>query len=344
MARKPRYVRSRETRAGLKHQSWVPTGETGGKRWLDWCDTYEEALTQRLAYLRLQTELPRGHTLQELYDLCEADLREDNSAGHLDWFRMQRKALEKQIPENLLVSALTSGLIQQCVRRRSREVSGSTIRHHLRALSMVLHQALEKGWIRTNPLKQVKLPRVEEGRRDVFQQQELEQILEFMAGSQARTRDRDADIVRFLYFTGLRRGEFCRLRVEDLRLARRTIRLVGKTGTFREWQISPQARDAIQRIAAERTEGPVVSGNPVNVVSLMFRRWHDRLREIIDFGGRRFSAHALRHSFITHLVENLVPLPLVKHLARHKSLEMTLRYFHIRDGDLEAALEKLTLD
>jgi integrase/recombinase XerD len=56
--------------------------------------------------------------------------------------------------------------------------------------------------------------------------------------------------------------------------------------------------------------------------------------------------HGLRHSFATHLVDNNVPLYVVKDLLGHQSLETTQVYLHISDKmrkDIKSPLDGLNI-
>lgn len=59
-----------------------------------------------------------------------------------------------------------------------------------------------------------------------------------------------------------------------------------------------------------------------------------------DAKDRVLDFHALRHSYITHLVASGVNPKIVQKLARHSTITLTLdRYTHLEDGDLRGALE-----
>ncbi len=57
---------------------------------------------------------------------------------------------------------------------------------------------------------------------------------------------------------------------------------------------------------------------------------------------KRCTFHTLRHTFISHLVMDGVPLPTVMKLARHRSIQMTLRYAHLAPGHERSAVERLS--
>jgi integrase len=51
--------------------------------------------------------------------------------------------------------------------------------------------------------------------------------------------------------------------------------------------------------------------------------------------------HALRHTYGTQLVVTmLVPLPVAQRLLGHRSIETTMRYMHVPDRALRAAVDE----
>ncbi len=46
----------------------------------------------------------------------------------------------------------------------------------------------------------------------------------------------------------------------------------------------------------------------------------------------RYTTHALRHTFATHLLNAGAPLEVVKELMGHNSLDLTLRYAQLYDA------------
>jgi integrase/recombinase XerD len=59
-----------------------------------------------------------------------------------------------------------------------------------------------------------------------------------------------------------------------------------------------------------------------------------------DGQGRYLDFHALRHSYITHLIRSGANPKVVQALARHSTITLTLdRYTHLEEGDVRGALE-----
>lgn len=51
--------------------------------------------------------------------------------------------------------------------------------------------------------------------------------------------------------------------------------------------------------------------------------------------------HDLRHRMASHAVMNGIPVPVVSRLLGHSNAQMTLRYAHLADRDIEAAAERI---
>ena len=64
-----------------------------------------------------------------------------------------------------------------------------------------------------------------------------------------------------------------------------------------------------------------------------------RLRKLARLEGVRI--HDLRHTFASQAAMQGIPLPVVARLLGHAQVQMTLRYAHVSDRDVEAAAERI---
>ena len=51
--------------------------------------------------------------------------------------------------------------------------------------------------------------------------------------------------------------------------------------------------------------------------------------------------HDLRHTMASHAVMNGVPVPVVSRMRGHSNVQMTMRYAHLADRDIEATAERI---
>lgn len=74
----------------------------------------------------------------------------------------------------------------------------------------------------------------------------------------------------------------------------------------------------------------------------LFGDFNGRLeRRCKEYGVTVLRPHDLRHTFVSNLVADGVPLYTVKQLARHANLAMTERYAHLAPGHLREAVQRL---
>lgn len=154
-------------------------------------------------------------------------------------------------------------------------------------------------------------------------------------------------VVAVMLYAGLRRAEVVKLQYVDLQ--EKTIRIVGGKGKCggrdRVAYVSPDLKRILIAFLQERRRAGIVQ--PELFVSLrskqgitlvMLRRLLEKLSRA---AGVRFSAHMLRHSFVTHLLHSGVDLHLVRDLAGHRQISTTLNYLRVFDEDLEQAITRL---
>ncbi len=152
-------------------------------------------------------------------------------------------------------------------------------------------------------------------------------------------------------FTGARQGEIRELRVKDVSLRdnRITIRRAlsadvvstPKSGADRVVPLIPDLRAILEpAMKSKLPEALIVTdesgGTPRRQKVLR------RFKALCEQAGTRvWSFHALRHYFITALLNGGASAEAVRVLAGHSKLEMTQRYAHAIGADLEVAMSRL---
>jgi site-specific recombinase XerD len=158
-------------------------------------------------------------------------------------------------------------------------------------------------------------------------------------------------VIGVMLFAGLRRSEVVQLRNGDIDLASGTIHVAyGKGvagGRPRKAYISPELRTILLAYNRERDavahlkERPEYFVSPKSGTGLSLEGLRKIVAKISRASGVEFSSHALRHSFITHLLRSDVPLHIVRELAGHRSIATTLGYLRVFDEDLFTNIRKM---
>jgi len=134
------------------------------------------------------------------------------------------------------------------------------------------------------------------------------------------------------YAAGLRIGEVCRLKVASIKSERMLIHVEGGKGAKDRYaMLSPRLLEILR--AYWRRARPSLwlfpgreSGNHVSIAALQDACRVARQKAKL---GKPVTAHSLRHSFATHLLESGVELRIIQVLLGHSDLSSTTRYAQV---------------
>jgi integrase/recombinase XerD len=146
------------------------------------------------------------------------------------------------------------------------------------------------------------------------------------------------------YAAGLRLGEVCHLRVEDIDSQRMVIHVrAGKGGKGRLTVLSPRLLAVLR--AYWRLAKPSVwlfpgatPARPVAVDTARSVFHRARVQAGLPLG---YTPHSLRHSFATHLLDAGTDLVLIQNLLGHRSIQTTSRYTHVSVARIQQAQSPL---
>lgn len=248
------------------------------------------------------------------------------------------------------LAALTPKIVAQYRDERLREgKSHSTVRLELALLSNLYTIAI-KEWrlgLVMNPVALIWKPAPHKGRERRLQGDEQERLL---AACDKRSNPMLGWMVRVALYTGMRLGEIRTLRVPQVDLDARVIRLSDtKNGTSRTVPLTVEAADVLRRAIerkklslrpkktqlvffGEPNEDGVISGYRIE------KAWDDAKKKA---GMPDFRFHDLRHESVSRFVELGLSDQEVASISGHRSMQMLRRYTHLRAEDLVARLDDL---
>lgn len=231
-----------------------------------------------------------------------------------------------------------------------RKLEKTSIARKLACLRTFFKFLVREHRIKTNPAELVSTPRLPKKLPAHLPEDEAATVVETPQGNELKDL-RDKAILELLYGSGLRVRELAALNDEHLDRGQRLIRVFGKG---RKQRIVPFGEFAAKALAAylearERVglAQPDDEGQLPVFVSLRGRRMHPRdIQRVVEKtrlrlpSGRRLTAHTLRHTFATHLLERGADLRAIQELLGHSSLATTERYTHISLEHLRAEYDK----
>jgi len=209
------------------------------------------------------------------------------------------------------------------------QVSYATYRQVLAALKFLYTVTLDRAW----EVQRIPFPRYR--RRKLPQVPHREQLLGlFRALRSVKYRA----ILITCYASGLRIGEACRLRPEDIDAARRVIRVQQGKGCKERYTLLPQRLLDMLRCywRLYKPQGWLFPGGTEaghicpDTVRQVFRKARDEAGL-----GRWCTPHTLRHAFATHLLEAGTDLVVLQALLGHASIKTTSIYTHVSLAHLQ---------
>ncbi len=207
-----------------------------------------------------------------------------------------------------------------------------TVNSELKKLKALVNKAVEWGVIPRNTIAPVKMfQNLDANARGYLTKEQLNALY---------TADPEtAAIWQLMANTGMRIGEAMNLKWTRVNAER--VRVVSsqehmtKTRQWRDIPVSPGCRSALAELRG-RNDGYVLPR--VNITTL--RRY---FKKACDKAGFDAVPHELRHTFISHLVMQGIPLRTVQVLAGHKSIAVTEQYAHLAPNHMSDMVSSLHL-
>lgn len=144
-------------------------------------------------------------------------------------------------------------------------------------------------------------------------------------------------ICRFALATGMRLGEICRLKIEDINTGAKTVIISdrkdprNKAGNDQVVPLLPEAWSITEAAIAGRSEGRLFAVAPASVSTAFTRACEASAIEDLHF-------HDLRHRATAQFFRMGLDIPRVALLTGHKTWAMLRRYTSIKPADVHAAL------
>ncbi len=166
-------------------------------------------------------------------------------------------------------------------------------------------------------------------------EQEVHRLLGAVAES-----PRDSAIVHILAFAGLRVGEVCHLRIEDLEFERNILHVrSGKGDKDREVVLEDRSRAAIDRYLTERSLVGAGTDRLFPIGPVTVERVVRRAATEASI-PRRVTPHMLRHTLATTLLSRGCDIRYIQKLLGHASVATTQIYTHVDTQALREAYQR----
>ena len=214
-------------------------------------------------------------------------------------------------------------------------ISNRTVNRKVSSLNSYYKFLLRIEKIETNPLVKHKALKTPKKIQIPFSESEMKSVLDDLDLDDSFEGLRNKLIIELFYSTGIRRIELIQLKVRDLDLNNKTLKVLGKRKKERIIPLINPVIKTIKNYNSKRQELNLIQNPDFFFLTKKGVKLYETLvyRIINDYFSKasnkvKKSPHILRHTFATHLLNQGADLNAVKELLGHSSLAATQVYTH----------------
>lgn len=228
----------------------------------------------------------------------------------------------------------------------------SSVARALVAVRLLHRFLLDEGVARNDPGHGVRPPSVPQGLPKALTEEQVASLLSAVTGDGPLER-RDRAVLEVLYATGMRVSELTGLSLPDLSIDDRLVRVFGKGSKERLVPLGRYARAALDEWTSPGGRPALLPGRRATRrdadAVFLNARGRRLTRQGVDLILRSYarraglsgkvSAHVLRHSCATHMLDHGADIRVVQELLGHASIATTQVYTKVSTERLRAAYE-----
>ncbi|MFH1678982.1 MAG: tyrosine recombinase XerC [Candidatus Omnitrophota bacterium] len=197
------------------------------------------------------------------------------------------------------------------------------------------------GYLKDNPALSLSAFRLDKHLPKFLTEEEVNKLLQFPQSTDERSL-RDRAILEMFYSTGIRISELVGLDIEDVDFISGVAKVKGKGKKERLAPVGEYALKAVQAYLDKSKRQSHALFLNKNGSRLTTRGTGNIVRKYIRLASLRqgISAHSLRHSFATHLLNRGADLRSVQELLGHANLSTTQIYTHLTTEKLKSVYDQ----
>ncbi len=224
---------------------------------------------------------------------------------------------------------------------KEKNLGSRTVGRRLSAMRSFFKFLVREGYLKTNPIAAVSSPKQEKHLPLFLTEQEISSLINAVFSKDERGL-RDKAIIETFYSTGIRISELVGLSLEDMDFISGVVKVLGKGRKERIVPIGEVAIGALRQYLDNRKKDSQAVFLNKNGRRITDRGVRDIVKKYLRIAGIRqgVSAHTLRHSFATHLLNRGADLRSVQELLGHVNLSTTQIYTHLTTDRLKSVYDK----
>jgi site-specific recombinase XerD len=223
------------------------------------------------------------------------------------------------------------------------KIEKTSIVRKLSSLRGLFKFAFKEDLIKQNPTSQLKNPKTSKKLPEITSAANILKTFQL-----AEETDDNPQLIKvifeLLYGCSLRVSELCNLKVGDVDLEKKVIRVLGKGAKTRIVPIGEESKKNLEQYLIfnpyENYSEPFVKNKDGKKLyeKYIYRIVNRYLSKVTDI--KQKSPHILRHSSATHMLDNGADLRAVKEILGHENLKTTQIYTHVSIERLKQSYKK----
>jgi len=227
---------------------------------------------------------------------------------------------------------------------QSGRLSGHTINGYMRALQSFWSWLAREEFIRENPFTKLKIPKAPKRVIPTFTEEQLHRLFHTI-NTASPTGYRDYTVILTLLDTGIRCSELTGMKLADVNLESRLLKVWGKGSKERQVPIGARVQKALWKyINHYRPEPATPRYDEVFLTRDGRPLTKDRLEAIVENYGKRanitsvrVSPHTFRHTMAVTFLRNVGDVFSLQRILGHSQLEVLRGYVNLAYSDISRA-------
>jgi site-specific recombinase XerD len=276
-------------------------------------------------------------------------LVERNLSTQTDYaYRHDLMSLCRELGDVELSTITTEDLHRWLAEQKQRGLAPLSMNRRIACLRSFFKFTQARGYSATNPASLLSLPKKPRRIPRPLNEQEMRWFLttpvrKYSKKTMVPLHLRDRIAFDLMLILGLRRGELLNLKLEDVELGLKTLRVrQGKGGQDRilplPHELADRLHDYMIRVLPLRSPYLIVSQNGGRMYSTALQRAFKRHLRVCGITREGVTLHSLRHTMATSVLRGSGNIHAVQRLLGHRDITSTTAYLHLDDGDLRVAL------
>ena len=229
----------------------------------------------------------------------------------------------------------------------NQNISNRSINRKISSLNSFFKFLIKTEYIKINPLAKHKALKTRKKVQVPFSEEEINSVLNKISHADSFEGVRNKLIIELFYATGIRRIELINIKIKNIDLESKTVKILGKRNKERVIPLLNMLVDSIKTYLEKRKSLEVIEDKDYLLLTAKGVKLYETLvyriiNEYFSLASSKVkkSPHILRHSFATHLLNQGAKLNAVKELLGHSSLAATQVYTHNSIAELKKVYAK----